>query len=211
MTKEETLKLLNSGNIYDPNDPFLMMQQQKLINRVHKFNHTKSSKWGLKKRQKMYKEMFASIGKGCYFEPPLNSSWGCSHVHFGNYCYANFNLTLVDDAEIFVGDCVKFGPNCILVTANHPLSAKVRNKGLQYNLPIHIGNNCWFGCNVIVLSGVNVGDNCVIGAGSIVTKDIPSNSLALGAPAKVIRSITAEDDKIYRKTMPIPAEFQPKE
>ena len=140
--------------------------------------------------------MFASIGENCYIEPPFRSNHGGRHVHFGNNVYANFNLTCVDDTHIYVGDNTMLGPNVVLATAGHPIEPSLREQGYQYNMPIHIGKNCWLGAGVIVLPGVTIGDNSVIGAGSVVTKDIPANVVAFGNPCKVIREIN-EHDKVY--------------
>lgn len=149
------------------------------------------------KRNKLLKEMFAEIGENCYIEPPLHSNFGGGHVHFGNNIYANFNLTLVDDTHIYVGDYTMFGPNVIVATAGHPIVPTLREKGYQFNMPIHIGKNCWIGAGVIILPGINIGDNVVVGAGSVVTKDIPSNVVAFGNPCKVIRPIGPRDEEYY--------------
>lgn len=138
---------------------------------------------------------FAEIGEDCYIEPPLHANWG-SHTHFGNHVYANFNLTLVDDGDIFVGDNVMFGPNVTLATAGHPVEPERRRLGMQFNIPIHIGNNVWIGAGSIVLPGVTIGDNTVIGAGSVVTKDIPAGVVAVGNPCRILREI-GEKDKLY--------------
>ena len=144
----------------------------------------------------MLKDMFAEIGEGCYIEPPLHANFGGRHVHFGNWIYANYNLTLVDDTHIYVGDATMFGPNVTIATAGHPIEPSLREKGLQYNLPVHIGRNCWLGAGVVVMPGVTIGDNTVIGAGSVVTKDIPSGVVAVGNPCRVLRPV-GEHDKIY--------------
>jgi len=151
------------------------------------------------KREKLLKEMFAEIGEGCYIEPPLHSNWGGHHVHFGKNVYANFNLTLVDDTHIYVGDYTMIGPNVTLATAGHPIAPELRKKGYQFNMPIHIGKNCWLGAGVIVLQGVTIGDNTVIGAGSVVTKDIPSNVVAVGNPCRVMREVSERDREYYYK------------
>lgn len=151
----------------------------------------------------MMKEMFASVGEGCYIEPPFHANFGGHHVHLGNYVYANFNLTCVDDTHIYIGDNTMIGPNVTLATAGHPILPRLREKGYQFNLPIHIGKNCWLGAGVIVLPGVNIGDNSVIGAGSIVTKDIPSNVVAYGSPCKVVREISKNDEIYYYKNRKI--------
>ena len=186
---------LHNGLLYDCNNPEIFNEQLKLIDRLYDFNQTRSTE--LEKRTKMLKEMFAEIGEGCYIEPPLHSNFGGKNVHFGNYIYANFNLTLVDDTNIYVGDYTLFGPNVIIATASHPIHPSLRMPVTQYNLPVHIGKNCWLGAGAIVLPGVSIGDNSVIGAGSIVTKNIPANVVAVGNPCKVLRTIT-EEDKILK-------------
>ena len=102
----------------------------------------------------------------------------------------------MDDTHIYVGDYTMIAPNVTIATAGHPILPELRQKGLQYNLPVHIGKNCWLGAGVIVLPGVSIGDNTVVGAGSVVTKDLPSNVVAVGNPARVLREIN-ENDKIY--------------
>jgi len=151
------------------------------------------------KRAELLKEMFAEIGENCYIEPPLHANWAGHFVHFGKNIYANYNLTMVDDTHIYVGDCTMFGPNVILATAGHPILGDLRVNGYQYNAPIHIGKNCWLGAGVIVMPGVTIGDNVVIGAGSIVTKDIPSNVVAVGNPCRVMREIGEKDREFYFK------------
>ena len=147
----------------------------------------------------MLKDMFAEIGENCYIEPPFHANFGGKHVHFGNNIYANFNLTLVDDTHIYVGDCTMFGPNVTVATAGHPILPELREKGYQYNMPVHIGKNCWLGAGVIVLPGVTIGDNTVVGAGSVVTKDLPSNAVAVGNPCRVLREINDRDKEFNFK------------
>ncbi len=190
----DKFEILHSGKIYDPNLPEIMTEQAKCLEKLYDFNSTRPSE--IEKRQKLLKEMFASIGENCYIEPPLRSNWGGKHVHFGNNVYANFNLTLVDDTHIFVGDYTLFGPNVTVATAGHPINAKLRQKAYQFNAPVTIGKNCWIGAGTIIVPGVTVGDNVVIGAGSVVTKDIPSNVVAVGNPCRVLREV-GERDSIY--------------
>lgn len=187
---------MHSGEIYDCNDADVMGIQMKCLERLYDFNATRPSE--LEKRSAMLKEMFAEIGEGCYIEPPLRANWGGRHVHFGNNVYANFNLTLVDDTHIYVGDYTLFGPNVTVATAAHPITPELRMPVTQYNLPVHIGKNCWIGAGAIIVPGVTIGDNTVIGAGSVVTKDIPANVVAVGNPCKVLREITEEDKKRYK-------------
>ena len=178
---------LHSGEIYDPADREIMEIQLKCLDRLYEFNQTRPTE--LDKRQALLKEMFGSIGENCYIEPPFHSNFGGRHIHFGNNVYCNFNVTMVDDTYIYIGDNTQIGPNCTIATPNHPLDSELRLKGYQQNKPVKIGKNCWLGSGVIVLPGVTIGDNVVIGAGSVVTKDIPSNVLAFGSPCKVIKKI----------------------
>ena len=123
--------------------------------------------------------------------------------------YANFNLTLVDDTHIYVGDGTMFGPNVVVATAGHPILPNLRGSApLQYNLPVHIGKNCWIGAGALILPGVSVGDNTVIGAGSVVTKDIPANCVAVGNPCRVLREINEHDREYYFKGRKIPGELK---
>ncbi len=147
----------------------------------------------------MLKEMFAEIGDGCYIEPPFHANFGGAHVHFGKNIYANFNLTLVDDTHIYVGDYTMFGPNVTVTTAGHPILPELREKGYQYNAAIHIGRNCWIGSGVMIMPGIIIGDNVVIGAGSVVTHDLPSNVVAVGTPCKVLREVGEHDREYYFK------------
>ena len=131
---------------------------------------------------------------------------GGAHVHFGKNVYANFNLTVVDDTHIYVGDGTMFGPNVTLATAGHPIDPELRAATYQYNMAIHIGKNCWLGAGVIVLPGITIGDNVVIGAGSAVTKDLPDNVIAVGNPCHVLRPVSEHDREYYFKNRKIDRE-----
>ena len=178
---------MHNQELYLPTDESIMQEQLACLNKLYDFNLTRPTE--LKKREKLLKEMFAEIGENCYIEPPLHANWAGKHCHFGKNVYCNFNLTLVDDTHIYVGDCTKFGPNVILATAGHPILPELREKALQFNMPVHIGKNCWLGAGVIVLPGVTIGDNVTIGAGSLVNRDIPAGCVAVGVPCKVIKKI----------------------
>ena len=193
-------KRMKEGKIYLPTDENLMKEQAKCLEKLYDFNQTRPSE--VEKRQKILKELLGSIGNNCYVEPPLRANWGCN-THFGNDVYANFNLTLVDDTDIYIGDHVMFGPNVTIATAGHPIEPELRKKQAQFNLPVRIGNNVWIGAQTVVLPGVTIGDNTVIGAGSVVTKDIPANCVAFGNPCKVRREINDRDKKFYYKDMEI--------
>lgn len=191
-------------SLYLPNDPEIVEEQTKCLDRLYTFNATRPTE--TEKRTAMLKEMFAEIGEGCYIEPPFHANFGGKHCHWGNNVYANFNLTMVDDTHIYVGDNTMLGPNVVLASAGHPILPELREQAYQYNAPVHIGKNCWLGAGVIVLPGVTVGDNSVIGAGSVVTKDIPANVIAVGNPCKVLRPIGERDKEYYFKEHKIVAE-----
>ena len=186
-----------TGDLYLPDGDDVMKDQLLCLEKLYDYNTTRPLEG--EKRFQLLKEMFAEIGEDCYIEPPLRANWGGHHVHFGKRVYANFNLTLVDDSHIYVGDYTMIGPNVTIATAGHPILPELREKNYQYNIPVHIGKNCWLGAGVVVLPGVTIGDNTVIGAGSIVTKDIPANVVAVGNPCKVLREINEHDKEYYYK------------
>lgn len=186
---------MHNTELYLPTDPEIMREQQGYMNLLYDFNHTRPTESD--KREALLKELFADLGEGCFIEPPLHANWGGHHVHFGKNVYANFNLTLVDDTHIYIGDYTMIGPNVVIATGGHPLLPELRQKGYQYNAPVHIGKNCWIGAGAIIVPGITIGDHSVIGAGSVVTKDIPSNVLVVGNPCKVLREISDYDREYY--------------
>ena len=188
---------LHTGEIYFPGDPEIHKEQTACQEKLYEFNQTRPSE--SEKRTAMLQEMFAEVGEGCYIEPPLHANFGGKFVHFGKWVYANYNLTLVDDTHIYVGDDTMFGPNVTIATARHPICPELREQGLQFNMPVRIGRNCWLGAGVIVLPGVTIGDNVVIGAGSVVTKDLPSNVVAVGNPCRILREVGEKDRQFYYK------------
>lgn len=187
-------EMLHDGSLYRSDDTALLEEQTACLERLYDFNATRPSEGA--KREALLKEMFAELGENCYIEPPLRSNWGGKHVHFGKGVYANFNLTLVDDTHIYVGDHTMIGPNVTLATAGHPILPALREEVYQFNLPVRIGRNCWLGAGVIVLPGVTIGDNTVVGAGSVVTRDLPCGVVAAGNPCRVLREI-GERDRLY--------------
>ena len=191
MTEREKI---HSGKIYWPNDPTIMEEQLGYLDLMDEYNRTPRRLQA--ERYEMLKKLFAEVGENCYIESPYFANWGGHHVHLGANIYANAGLKLVDDTHIYIGDSTMLGPNVVLATAGHPIDPTLRGRGLQYNLPVRIGRNCWLGAGVIVMPGVTIGDNTVIGAGSVVTKDIPSGVVAVGNPCKVLREV-GERDKIY--------------
>ena len=191
MTEREKI---HSGKIYWPSDPSIMEEQLGYLDRMDEYNSTPRRLQ--KERFEMLKQLFAEVGENCYIESPYFANWGGHHVHLGSNIYANAGLKLVDDTHIYIGDNTMLGPNVVLATAGHPIDPELRGRGLQYNLPVRIGRNCWLGAGVIVMPGITIGDNTVIGAGSVVTKDIPAGVVAVGNPCKVLREV-GEKDKIY--------------
>lgn len=185
------------GLIYDPGDREIMSEQVQYQDKLWEFNRLKPSQHA--EKLKYMKEMFAECGDDCYIELPFRANWGGHHVHFGSGVYANFNLTLVDDGHIYVGDRVMFGPNVTVATANHPIDPTLRARGLQYNKDVYIGENTWIGAGVVIVPGVRIGKNTVIGGGSVVTKDIPDNVVAVGVPCRVLREIGEHDKKYFYK------------
>ena len=196
---------MHTGEIYAPNDSTIIQERTVCLSRLYDFNATRPEEG--EKRGKMLKEMFAEIGEGCYIEPPFHANFGGRHCHFGNFVYANFNLTMVDDTHIYVGDNTMIGPNVTLASAGHPVCPALRKKGYQYNLPVKIGKNCWLGAGVIVLPGVTIGDNTVVGAGSVVTKDLPGGVVAVGNPCRILREISEKDEIYYYRDKKIPGEM----
>lgn len=197
MTPKERMQ---SGKLYFCTDEEIANEQIQCLEILYDYNHTRPSE--AKKRALILKNLLAEIGENCYIEPPLHANWG-KYTHFGSNVYANFNLTLVDDTDIYVGDNVMFGPNVVVATAGHPVDPELRLKVAQFNIPVRIGNNVWIGAGAIVLPGVKIGDNSVIGAGSVVTKDIPANVVAVGNPCRVLREINERDKAYYYKDLKI--------
>ena len=189
MTPRERME---SGLLY--NDPELQAQQRAVNELVYDFNATRPSE--TERRQQLLREIFAEVGKGAWIEPPLRANWG-SHTHLGNYVYANFNLTLVDDTHVYIGDHVMIGPNVTISAAGHPIEPNLRREAMQFNMPVRIEENVWIGAGAILLPGVTIGKNSVIGAGSVVTRDIPENVVAVGVPCRVLRPINDRDKQVY--------------
>lgn len=192
-----TYEKMTGGALYCCNDESLARLQTECLEKLYDYNATRPSQ--REERERLLREMFAEIGEGCYIEPPLRANWGGRHVHFGKNVYANFNLTMVDDTHIYVGDSTMLAPNVIIATAGHPILPELREQVYQYNMPVHIGKNCWIGAGAIIMPGVRIGDNTVIGAGSVVTKDIPANVVAVGNPCRVLREIGERDREFYFK------------
>lgn len=183
------------GLLYDPGDPEILREQAPFADRLWAFNQLRPSDEEAK--QAYMHEVFASCGEDSYIELPLRANWGGHHLHLGSHVYINFNLTLVDDGHIHIGDRAMLGPNVTIATANHPIEPELRGRGLQYNRDVFIGENVWIGAGAILVPGVHIGKNSVIGAGSVVTRDIPDAVLAVGNPCRVLRPVSARDREFF--------------
>jgi len=201
MTEEQRIF---SGQLFASELPELTEKKQKAHRLSQDYNTLYET--DATQRQAILQELLSSVGEGTAMLGPIHFHYGC-HTTVGRGCFMNFNFTVQDDAKVTIGDHCSFGPNVTIVTPLHPMLPNERRgivckdgqvRHLCYAKPVTIGNDCWFGANVTVCPGVTVGDGCVIGAGSVVTRDIPANSFAAGVPAKVIRPITEEDSVIYK-------------
>lgn len=168
-------------------------EQARAKDLMYDFNHSRPSEE--EKRKALLPQIFGDIGSHTIIQQPITIMRGKT-VHIGDFCYFNSNTFFVDDSEIWIGDGVLFGPNVTISTTGHPVDPELRATGAMYSFPVHIGNGAWIGSNTVIMPGVTIGDNAVIGAGSIVTKDVPANVVAFGNPCKVYRPIT-EKDKLY--------------
>ncbi len=184
--RTEKEKML-AGEPYDPFDPELTAARRRARLLVKALNDSRDDETGL--RGLVLRELFAAAGEGVWIEPPFFCDYGC-HITLGRKVFFNFNCVVLDPAEVTVGDHTMFGPGVQVYTATHPLSAAERRAGREGARPVRIGSDVWVGGGAIILPGVTVGDGAVIGAGSVVTKDVPAGALAAGNPARVIRELT---------------------
>lgn len=198
------LEKMLSGKIYDASDDEVLKLRTKAHKLCQKYNALTDTDEKL--RADILHELIPDAKKGVYLQGPIYMDYG-KFTSIGENSYANFNFTVLDCAPVFIGDDVFIGPNCTLATPMHPLRYQERNMKYkedgklyddEYAKPITIGSNCWLASNVVVIGGVTIGEGCVIGAGSVVTKDIPPHSLAVGNPCRVIRKITEKDSVKYK-------------
>ena len=193
MTEKERML---SGKLYSANDSELKANAKKSRMLTRLFNNTTEEQ--KEYRVELLKNLFEKTGENLYVEPPFRCDYG-SNISVGNNFYANFNLVLVDDIEIFIGNNVMIAPNVTITVTGHPVHPTLRKNGEQFSFPVKIEDDVWIGSNVVILPGVTIGRNSVIGAGSVVTKDIPENVVAVGNPCKVLREITDRDKEYYYK------------
>ena len=175
------------GKLYDANnDAELIAERLACKTLCYEYNHLLPSE--TKGRAEIIVNLFGKTGHSFLIEQPFYCDYGYN-IEIGENFYANVNCVILDEAKVEFGDNVFIAPGCGFYTAGHPFDVAQRNRGLEYARPISIGNNVWIGAQVCVLPGVTIGDNCVIGAGSVVNRNIPSGSLAVGNPCRVIRKL----------------------
>lgn len=200
MSEEDKIR---AGILFCPADPVLKAMKLRTHNLNVDYNQTHEDEE--EKRAAILAEIIGEFGEGGRIQGPIAFHYG-KHTKIGRNFFANFNFTVQDDAEVTIGDNCNFGPNVTIVTPVHPMVASERRamltadgqkKLLCYAKPVHIGSDCWFGASVTVCPGVTIGDGCVIGAGSVVTRDIPAGSFAAGVPCRVIRPITEADSMVH--------------
>lgn len=181
--KSEKEKML-AGELYNALDAQLTAERTRARRLIKALNATGEDE--AEERAGLVRELFGSVGEGFWIEPPFYCDYG-AHITVGDHVYFNFNCTLLDVAPVSIGSRVLLGPGVQVYTATHPLSAAERRKGLEFAKPITIGDDVWIGGGAILCPGVNIGPRAVIGAGSVVTKDIPADTFAAGNPCRVIR------------------------
>lgn len=193
-----------TDTLFCPGDPERRAVKLRAHNLNTEYNLTFEDE--TEKRAQILQKLVGTLGEGSFLQGPIYFHYGI-HTHIGKRFFGNFNLTIQDDGEVIIGDDCSFGPNVTIVTPIHPMLPGERRailnkdgepKHMCYARPVHIGNDCWLGANVVVCPGVTIGDNCVIGAGSVVTRDVPPNSFAAGNPCRVIRTITEADSMIHK-------------
>ena len=185
-----------SGQLYNSTDEKLSEQRIKAKKFCRQYNNLEPDNY--EERKSILKKLLGKTKENFWIEPNFWCDYGYN-IEIGENFYSNHNLVILDPAKVTFGDNVFIAPNCGFYTAGHPIDAELRNQLLEFAYPITVGNNVWFGGNVVVLPGVTIADNVVIGAGSVVTKDIPANVVAVGNPCKVLREITEEDKTKYFK------------
>ena len=184
-----------AGYLYDANyDKELADLRARCMNLCWDYNALRPTE--TEQQHALLKQILGGMGTCCTILAPFRCDYGYN-VTIGKNFFANYNCIILDGAKVTFGDNVFIAPNCVFTTAGHALDEEQRNRGLEIALPITVGNSVWFGANVTVLPGVTIGDNVVIGAGSVVTKDIPSGVIAVGSPCRVLRPITGEDRRRY--------------
>ena len=183
---------LASGKLYIANDPRFAKAIKRKYEILDKLDRLPRE--NIDERMHLFGQLFGSLGEGSYIEPPFYCDYG-SNIHVSKNFYMNAGGSILDVVDVTIGDDVFIGPNVGIYPPYHPTVASVRNKSLEGGKPISIGSDVWIDGSAVICPGFTIGSNMVIGAGAVVTKDIPSNSVAVGVPAHVIHTLTDEDEK----------------
>lgn len=183
--EQEWAKMLD-GKIYDAVHPEFLRRLEATRQRIREFNNLDPSK--VDEMKTIFKSIVGKCGEKFHVNQPFRCDYGCN-ILIGNNFFANFNLTILDEAIVEIGDNVFIGPNVSIYTACHPLDPETRNTGVEWAEPVTIGNNVWIGGNAVILPGVSIGNNSVVGAGAVVTRDVPSGVVVAGNPARIIKHI----------------------
>lgn len=197
MTIRERMK---KGMLYTDMGEGLEEERIKCKELVYDYNNTRPRE--SERRLELLKEILGTAGKNIFIETPFHMAYG-TNVHVGDNFYANFNLVIVDDIEVYIGDNVMIAPNVTISPTGHPVDPETRITGKQFSIPVTIEDNVWIGANSVILPGIKIGKNSVVGAGSVVTKDVPENVVAVGNPCRVLREINERDKEFYYKNMKI--------
>lgn len=183
-----------SGGLYDSSDKELMKGRKRAKDLCNKFNLNGTSK---EEREDIIKELFFKIGKDFHINPTFRCDYGYN-ITIGDNFYANYDCIILDICKVNIGNNVMLAPRVCIFAATHPIDAYIRNSGVEYGKPITIEDNVWIGGNSVINPGVRIGKNSVVASGSVVTKDVPPNTIVGGNPARVIRNITEEDSKYWK-------------
>lgn len=166
--------------------------------RLYVYNQLPPQRWG--EQRELLGQILGSVGENTTILPPLRCDYG-KQISVGDDVFINYNLTILDVCAVTIGDRTLIGPNVSIYAAGHPIAPEDRATGWEYGAPVHIGKDVWLGGSCVILAGVTIGDGAVVGACSVVTRDVPPNSIAVGNPARVLRDITQADRDNWKKAM----------
>ena len=192
----DLLERMESGKLFYAGDPELVQAKVRCKELLYDFNHARPSQAG--EMLALLGQLLGAMGEGCWIEPPLYVNWG-SRITLGDHVYANTGLTVIDDTFVTIGSHVMLGPRVTISAASHPVDPELRRQAYQYALPVVLQENVWVGAGATILPGVTIGKNSVIGAGSVVDRDIPPDVVAAGVPCRVLREIGEHDREYYFK------------